>query len=533
MFYIHLHQADFEASVVLNMQTTTPPLAQRYVFKLLANIASVPVYLVMEALLPRALGPAMYGNYSFATNLFQQLFGFLDMVTSTCFYNALSRRQEETALISFYLRLTLFIFALAALVALLLLYEPVGALFMPSMPLWLAPLAALWAFLTWWGRVLRSMNDALGLTISSEIIRTLISLLALAILVMLFLAEELNIWSLFGQQYLMLAATAGAFFWVTIKSCRERNVPMHLQLATEKIHAYRREFFNYSHPLLIQALISFLMLTFERWLLQWFNGSAEQGFFALSQKVSMACFLFVSAMTPLVMRELSIAWGQKDTKAMGHLITRFAPLLYVVAAYFSCFTLSEGQALVNLFGGDQFQQALLPVQIMALYPLHQAYGQLAGSVFHASGKTHILRNIAIIECIYGLALTWLFIAPTNCLGFGLGATGLAIKTVCVQFITVNVYLFIASRFIPLNFLHNLRHQILSLGFLLLLAFAGRELTIYLELGSATSVTRFFLSGVSYTLFVVIACFIFPQLLGFKRQELRELLHRFLPWCKNN
>ena len=53
---------------------STPSLARRYICKLLANVASVPVYLAMEAILPRALGPAMYGNYSFATNFFQQLF---------------------------------------------------------------------------------------------------------------------------------------------------------------------------------------------------------------------------------------------------------------------------------------------------------------------------------------------------------------------------------------------------------------------------------------------------------------------------
>lgn len=41
----------------------TPTLAKRYGFKLMANAASVPVYLLMEALLPRALGPQMYGNY--------------------------------------------------------------------------------------------------------------------------------------------------------------------------------------------------------------------------------------------------------------------------------------------------------------------------------------------------------------------------------------------------------------------------------------------------------------------------------------
>ena len=65
------------------MQGKNPTLAKRYLFKLLANVASVPVYLAMEAILPRALGPKMYGSYSFATNLFYQMAGFLDMGTST------------------------------------------------------------------------------------------------------------------------------------------------------------------------------------------------------------------------------------------------------------------------------------------------------------------------------------------------------------------------------------------------------------------------------------------------------------------
>lgn len=297
------------------MQSSTPTLARRYIFKLVANIASVPVYLVMEAILPRALGPQMYGNYSFATNLFQQLSGFLDMGTSTCFYNSLSRRQAETGLIGFYMRATAAVFAIILLAAGLLQIPAAGELLMPDVPLWLAPLAALWAFLTWWGRVLRSMNDAVGATVSSEMVRTVVSLFTVGLLGLMFWADWLNIHTLFAQQYLMLGATALGYWLVTRTYWRQAGIPLHFRLTPEQTRAYGREFFNYSHPLFVQALLSFLLLTAERWLLQWFDGSVEQGFFALSQKVSMACFLFVSAMTPLVMRELSIAWGNNDREA--------------------------------------------------------------------------------------------------------------------------------------------------------------------------------------------------------------------------
>lgn len=507
------------------MCNPTPPLARRYAFKLLANMASVPVYLVMEVILPRSLGPAMYGNYSFATNFFQHLSGFLDMGTSTCFYNALSRRQGETGLVGFYAGISMLVAAITLIASLCMLVPSVGALLMPGVPLWLAPPAALWAFLTWWGRVLRSMNDAVGVTVASEMARTATSLFSAALLALLFAGSYLNIHSLFAQQYLMLGATACAYWLVTRRHWRVRNQTLRFRLTKEQTCAYRREFFHYSHPLFVQMFLSFLLLTSERWLLQWFDGSAEQGFFALSQKVSMACFLFVSAMTPLVMRELSIAWSNNDREAMGRLLTRFAPLLYATAAYFSCFTLAEGPAMVRIFGGEQFSAAILPVQIMALYPLHQAYGQLAGSVFHATGRTSVLRNIAALECVYGFGAAWFFLAPPQLWGLNLGAVGLALKTVLVQCLTVNLYLWLASRFIPLHFWRNVAHQAWILAFLLLPAYACREATIALGIGEMDSIWRFFVSGVAYSLIALVLCASFPPLLGLSRQDLRELLIR--------
>lgn len=503
-------------------------LARRYVFKLMANLASVPVYLVMEALLPRALGPQMYGNYSFATNLFQQLSGFLDMGTSTCFYNALSRRQHQLGLVAFYSRICVCIALLFLVASLICLWAPLGDLAMPGVHLWLAPLAAAWAYFTWIGRVLRSMNDAYGETAPSEIWRTVISLGGLLILCLLFGGGWLNIATLFLQQYLVLLVTAGAFVLVCARYWKKIGERFSFKLARGEGKILGREFFDYSHPLFVQALLSFFMLTAERWLLQWFDGSAQQGFYALSQKVGMACFLFVSAMTPLLMRELSIAWGKRDLAQMGSLLRRFAPLLYALAAYFSCFTLVEAAPIVKIFGGGEFMAAIAPVQIMSLYPLHQAYGQMASSVFHATGRTKILRNITAFECLYGLALAWFMLAPARYAGLNLGAAGLAIKTVSAQIITVNLYLWLASRQIPFKFWRNVIHQFVCVAVMTGLALVARELSFGLGISEEPDffIWRFLYSGFIYTAFVIVLWVAAPQILGLSRQELRELRIRF-------
>ena len=500
-------------------------LARRYFYKLAANFVSIPVYLLMEAILPRALGPALYGNYNFATTLFQQFTGFLDMGTSTCFYNLLSRFQKRISLISFYMRIAIAVFLLVALMAFLLLNPVAGSMFMPDIPLYFAPLAALWAYFIWLGRIARSINDALGLTVESEMWRGILSIGAAISLLLLFFANWLNIATLFIQQYVYLILCCLAWGYVTVKYLAKLNLQFKWQLKQSVEKTYKVRFFNYSHPLFIQALLSFIMLSSERWLLQWFDGSVQQGFYALSQKVGMACFLFVSAMTPLLMRELSIAWGKRNIAGMGEILTRFAPLLFTLAAYFSCFILVEGAVIVKWFGGAEFVSAILPVQIMALYPVHQAYGQIASSVFHAAGKTKILRNMTAAECVYGLIIAWFLIAPGSYGGLNLGAAGLAVKTVFVQFLSVNIYLWLASRFIHFSFIKNLRHQIVVICLFLALAFTSKEIGLLISMDN--EFLRFFVNGFFYSFFCLAFCCLFPALIGFDKRDLIEIFYRLI------
>ncbi len=502
------------------MSSSPPPsqssLARRYAGKLFANIASVPMYLIMEAVLPRALGVQTYGNYNFAVSVFTQFTAFLDMGTSTCFYNALSRRPNEYALVAFYLRVTGTVLLITLTAGILLLIPGLGTLLLPDVPLWYAPPAAMFGFLLWGTRVTRSMNDALGLTVPGEMVRSLVHLGAALLLLGLFWTGTLHVATLFGAQYLMfIFMIAGSL--AIMRRCLPRP---EFSLSHDRLRAYCREFTDYSAPLFIQALLSAAALAAERWLLQWVDGSVQQGYFALSQRTAMACFMFVSAMTPLLMRELSIAWGRNDREHMGALFSRFAPLLFAVAAWFSCFAAVEASVLVSLFGGSQFAQALLPVQIMALYPVHQVYGQLAGSVFHATGQTRILRNAAVAEHTGGFLFVWVLVCPSELGGLGLGAAGLALKTVLGQVVAVNVLLWLASRIIPLRLARNLGLQILIPGAFGLLAWCSRELSV-LALGDENFLLRFFCSGLSYTILSAGALFCFPVLAGCSRSELHE------------
>ncbi len=535
----------------------SPSLARRYSFKLIANIAGIPLYLLMEAILPRALGPVAYGAFSYATGMFQYLTNFLDFGASTCLFTALSKRQSEWSLLAFFLRISGLIFILCLLMSGLCMVPQIGARLMPGVPAWIMPWAALWALATWGVRVLRGVNDALGQTVKSEKLRTIAGVLACVALVVLHLAGVLNLPVLFAHQLAYLFGMIIAFKIIILEgfpgpqgksteSGRENSTGQRLPslaLSKEQKRAYAREFAAYSLPLFFQLVVTSLALMGDRWLLQMFDGNIEQGYFSISQKVGMACFLFVSAMTPLLTRELAVAHAKSDFIQMGRLFARFAPMLYAVAAYFSAYACLEADTVVAVFGGSQYAAAVFTVQIMTLYPIHQGYGQLTQAVYYAAAETKALSKITVVGCGVGVLASIFLLMPEQYGGLALGASGLAVKTVGLQFLVANFMLLMCSRLIPLPLGRLFAHQFISLGVFMLLAWlvgqAGNSFpgvlgnTSFGLNGLPGQIAGFCLRGIVYSLGVGIVCFIFPWLIGTSHTELKGVRKRIGLWRSGN
>ncbi|MDR3175646.1 MAG: lipopolysaccharide biosynthesis protein [Desulfovibrio sp.] len=502
------------------MEKKTDSLGKRYLFKLASNIASIPLYLVMEAVLPRALGPSAYGHFGFSTAIFQNFTNFLDLGTSTCLTTALAKRPGEFGLGAFYLRISACVFILCMAAALAMHLPGAGEALMPGLPLWLAVPAAFWAYLTWFARVARGADDALGLTTASECVRIGANILAVAVLLSLYATGLLTLPVLFAQQYLCLGLGAAGFIFVMRRAFAR---PRRLALSGEEWKSYAREFAAYCSPLFVLALCSAFALSAERWMLQFFEGSVEQGYFSLSQKIGAACILFVTAMTPLLTRELAVAHARRDPAEMARLLDRYAPMLYALCAWMSCFVLAESRTILLIFGGEAFADALPSVRVLALYPVHQAYGQVAAAIFYAGGKTRALRNISLATLLLGLAVSWLLLAPARFCGLGLGAFGLALKMVFIQFLSVNLLLFAARREAPFGYARNLLHQLLCPPVFLGAAFLASGIASFWD--GAGDIPRFLASGAGYALISLLLLLACPAVCGLSRADLRALLNR--------
>lgn len=471
-------------------------------------------------IIPRGLGPRAYGDFAFLTNFFNQLVGFFDMGTSIGFYTKLSQNPRETTLVRFYLYFS-GIISLAVLAFILITQVSSSyPLIWPEQEMVFIYLAAVWGILAWFTQVLTKMADAYGLTVSAEMARMAQKALGLALIVPLFLMQALHLTTLFLYHYVIMALLIAGFIWILETS--GYSLKRGWKLSRSQVRKYFKEFYDYSQPLFVFALVALIVGVFDRWLLQIFSGSVQQGFFGLSYQIGALCFLFTSAMSPLLMREFAIAYSRQDLPQMAQLFRRYIPLLYSIAAFFSCFIAVQAGKVTYLMGGSDFSGAFLPMTLMVFYPIHQTYGQLSGSVFYATGQTALYRNIGVVFMLVGLPVTYFLIAPHNRAGLNAGATGLALKMVLVQFLGVNVQLYFNARLLGLRFWRYVGHQFVSVGLLLGLAFLVKVGVDHLPALHGKILPSFFLAGFCYTILTVVLTCSFPLLFGLCRGDLRAL-----------
>jgi O-antigen/teichoic acid export membrane protein len=435
-------------------------LRLRYTYKLLSNLVGLPIGLVSQAIIPRLLGPSAYGNFGFLSSFFNSIFGFFDSGASSAFYTKLSQRLHEAGIIRFYWAFVAGVVLVVGILVSIVLVAGYGSWVWPESKAELILLALVFGAITWSTQIITKIVDAYGLSVRGETVRMWQKVFSLALLFLLFFFEIKSLTIFFLYQYVILLVLCWA--WAKILQDNKVEFLSRRKLTTTELRSYSREFYHYSSPLFTYSLFAVIAGILDRWLLQRFAGSVQQGFYSLSSQIATICFVFTSAMTPLFMREMSIAFGNKDIDSMQRMFKKYVPLLFAVACAISVFFFFEATKISYVMGGQRYMEAGLAISIMSLYPMHQTYGQLNEAVLLATGQTKLYRNVSIVVALIGLPLTLWLIAPADLFGMSLGATGLAIKMVVIQFLAVNIELWFNTRYLKMSFLMLVRHQLYCL-----------------------------------------------------------------------
>jgi len=488
-------------------------LKKRYSIKLLSSLINGMISMLLVAIVPKALGPVAFGQFSYLQQFFSQVLAFLDAGTSVAFFTKLSARHERKELITFY-----FIFSFLLLVILYIFIDAIdifdySSKLLPDIPQEYIFYGLWFGFITWLTQIYIKISDAYALTSSVELIKILHKVISLALLVSLISYFTFDLEVYFYFHYFSLVS-----FILIISLLFIKKDIFSYKLFTMKI-IYKKliqEFYRFSSPLFVFNVVAVFVALFDIWLLQYVSGSIQTGYYGFAYSIAAMCFIFTGAMTPIIMREFSKSYEIKDMKKIRTLFKRYVPMLYSIAAYFGVFIAFESENLIGIFADEKFKDAYVVLMIMAFYPIHQTYGQLSGSLFFAMEKTKLYRNIGLVTSLVGLVLSFLFLYYWE-----LGAIGFAWKMLLIQIVSVNMQLYYNSKLLEFKIIPFLLHQFLSVCFFIIMAFIATHLCF----SGNNGIMTLFAQGSIYTLLSFIGIIIFPYIVASNRYEFKLIKNK--------
>ena len=241
------------------------------------------------------------------------------MGSSIAFFTKLSARQSRKELISFYFLFSLLIFVLLFLFIFLGYYFEFLSVFVPDIPIFYIFLGLFFGFFTWFTQVYTKIADAYALTVSYEIIKIFHKIITLFLLLFFiyYLSFDLELYFYFN--YISLVSFLLVITYLFIKKEIFKNI-LNFQFSILNLS---KEFLTYCHPLFVYSIVGLVSGFFQIWLLQKVAGSEETGFYGLAYGLAAMCFLFTSAMTPIITREFSKSYEEKDFENMRKLFYRY------------------------------------------------------------------------------------------------------------------------------------------------------------------------------------------------------------------
>ena len=495
-------------------------LKKRYSFKLFASIISGIIGAILIAIVPNALGPVAYGQFVYLQDFFMKIIGFLDMGSSIAFFTKLSARHTRKELITFYFLYSLLVLFVVSIFILTVKSFGYTDALLPNIPNEYIFMGLFFGFFTWFTQLFIKISDAYALTVSVELIKMghKIASLLLLMYFVYFTAFDLN--SYFYFHYIALFSFFIVLSWLFIKKDIFTKKLLSLNFDFKNIS---KEFIEYCHPLLVYSIIGLIVGVFDIWLLQKMSGSVQMGYYGLAYSLAAMCFIFTSAMIPIITREFAKSYEKKDIENMRKLFFRYIPMLYSLAAYFGVFIAIQSETVLAIFTDEKFQDAYLVLMIMAFYPIHQTYGQLSASIFYATGQTKLIRNMALFIMPLGMLLSFVFIYL-----FEYEAVGLAIKMIIGQAIGVNIQLYFNSKLLNFKMKSFLFHQLYAILFFVVLAYISSNIFNF-----ESNIISFLISGVIYTIFVIISTYIFPQIFSTTRGEIKNISSKVFNKLKVN
>jgi O-antigen/teichoic acid export membrane protein len=495
----------------------------RFLVSFVSNIVRGVIGQATGLLVARGLNPSGYGDLMFLLGSFVAIRTLLDMGTSNAFYTFLSRhKQERRFYLSYFAWLALqftFTFALVVLIIPDNMFDKIWLGHNREIVV-IAFLAAFMQQQVW--QTVGQISESIRKTVKLQLLNLGIAVTYLAIILLLLFMGAMTVTNiLFFIIVQYIVATLVAYRLMI----GDQAGPVEKDTTLRQIG---QEYWVYCKPLVVLSLVAFLYEFADKWMLQKFGGAAQQGYFQIANQISTISLFATTSILSIFWKEVSSALAKQDHARVAMLYRKISRGLVMLGAIISGLLIPWSEQIIIIFLGKIYAQAWPVLAIMLLYPIHQSMGQIAGTMFFASGQTRKYMFLSMGVMLLFLPISYLLLAPVSGVwipGMGMGAIGIAIKMVLLAVVAGNIQMWVVARFSGWKFEWVFQvvgiPLMLGLGYLTKMLVALRWDLDNIHIGDL--IIPVMLSSFIYAILVVWVVWLLPWLIGMERKELLSLI----------
>jgi O-antigen/teichoic acid export membrane protein len=496
----------------------------------IANIFRAALSFLGGMLIARGLGASSYGDLNFLLGSFAAISQLLDAGTSSAFYTFISQRRRSRAFVALYAAWMVCQFGLTTLIVALLPMSLVHGIWVGhDRRVVLLAFGASFLMNQLWG-VVSQLAEAMRRTVLIQLVGVIQAFAHVALVLLMIRRGWLTVpvaMVLLVGEYLVLALVLGPK--LTRLNLEQQANP------DDNYKAAFREFTNYCAPLVIYGAVGFVYTFADRWLLQQYGGSEQQGFFAVGQQVANVSLIATSSVLRVFWKEVAEAIHRQDHARVEKLYMSVSRSLYFVGAGISSLFIPFSREILVRTAGSGYERGWVCLSLMLLFPIHQSLGQIQGTFFYASSNTRSYTKIGLLIMGVSIPVTYFVLAPrsSTVAGLGLGAVGLAIKLVVLQILAVNLQAYVLAR--ANHWAYDFNFQIVVCLTLISLGWICRWVSVAVVglTGSFQSpIVVMATAGLLYTALVSIVLYLKPDLAGLTRGQVRGMVDGTSRWLRS-
>ena len=193
----------------------------------------------------------------------------------------------------------------------------------------------------------------------------------------------------------------------------------------------------------------------DKWMLQNWGGASQQAYFAISVQIASVSLLITASFIKIFWKEVAEALHKNDIESAISLYSRSRKGLFFIGSLIAGALIPwTAQILLALYG-HSYALAEIPLAFLLMYSIHQSMGQIDSAFLLASSRTKVGLKINLLLMPVGVITSFILLSKPNIYGWGLemGATGLAIKMVITQLISVSAIAYLIQQEAGIKFSH--------------------------------------------------------------------------------